>query len=68
MHGSVFGKRTMTEIKPTSRRRCPCGCGNRATHTGRGNGIALVIGCQMAIRRWVRDGIKARSARAKESK
>ena len=64
MQASVFGPRAMIPVESTSRRRCHCGCKKRATHTGRNNGIALVTGCEMYIRRWVRDGIKARSARA----
>lgn len=38
------------------RRKCDCGCGRRSTHTGCANGVALTSGCELAIRRWVRDG------------
>ncbi|WP_185751155.1 hypothetical protein [Arthrobacter sp. 31Y] len=54
--GSVDGHRALIEAPKTSRRRCHCGCGNRATHTGLGDGIALMMGCELSVRRWVRDG------------
>lgn len=39
-----------------NRRRCAL-CGVRkATHTGGANGLAMVSGCELCIRRWVRDG------------
>ena len=63
MHASVYGPRAMVAVEPRSRRRCHCGCKKRATHTGRNNGIALATGCEMYIRRWVRDGIKTRTAK-----
>lgn len=42
---------------PGGRHKCRC-CGRPATHTGGANGIALTSGCEMYIRRWVRDGYK----------
>lgn len=39
-----------------SRRHCHCGCGRRATHLGMANGVALSMGCELSMRRWVRDG------------
>lgn len=48
--------RDMVRAKPGSRKRCDCGCKSRATHIGRGQGAAMVIGCELMIRRWVRDG------------
>jgi hypothetical protein len=54
--GSVNGHRTLIQAPKTSRRRCYCGCGKRATHTGLGDGLALTLGCELSIRRWVRDG------------
>jgi len=36
--------------------RCDCGCGGRATHSGGANGLALMGGCELSVRRWVRDG------------
>lgn len=53
--GSVNGHRTLIRIQPSSRRRCTC-CGKRATHVGLGDGLALMDGCEMRVRRWVRDG------------
>ena len=41
---------------PDRRRKCYCGCGGRATHVGGANGIALTGGCELSMRRWVRDG------------
>lgn len=39
------------------RHKCRCGCGFRATHIGKANGIALTRpGCELSIQRWVRDG------------
>jgi hypothetical protein len=43
-------------VRPTSRRRCHCGCGQRATHIGMANGIGLTSGCELAIARWVKTG------------
>jgi hypothetical protein len=43
-------------VRPTSRRKCCCGCGQRATHQGMANGCALASGCQLAIQRWVKTG------------
>lgn len=37
------------------RRKCYCGCGRRATHLGKANGIALAHGCELWMRRWVVD-------------
>ncbi len=56
--GSVHGKRTMTESRKLSRRRCHCGCKGRASHIGLGDGVALMSGCNFYVRRWVRDGVK----------
>lgn len=56
-HGSARGHRAMVAASPQSRRRCPCGCGTRATHTGLGDGLALTSGCELSVRRWVRDGV-----------
>jgi hypothetical protein len=44
---------------PDRRRKCRCGCGGRATHVGGANGIALTMGCELSIRRWVRTGRKS---------
>lgn len=37
------------------RRNCGCGCGGRSTHAGCANGLALMSGCELSVRRWVRD-------------
>jgi len=39
-----------------NRSRCSCGCGGKQTHVGKANGLALTSGCELSIRRWVRDG------------
>lgn len=39
-----------------NRRRCDCGCGGKTTHAGAANGLALTSGCELSMRRWVRDG------------
>jgi hypothetical protein len=41
------------------RRNCHCGCGKRSTHRGTANGICVMIGCEWAVRIWVRDGTAA---------
>ena len=47
-------KRTL--VKVSSRCRCRCGCKGRETHHGRANGVTLMSGCELYVRRWVRDG------------
>lgn len=65
-HGSVVDHtRYMQPVNPTSRRRCMCGCKQRALHLGMANGVCLVVGCELSIRRWVRDGIKASTVKNK---
>lgn len=44
--------------------RCSCGCNGKATKKGMANGVCLMDGCEMHVRRWVRDGIAARSVKA----
>ena len=41
---------------PNRRRRCLCGCRGAVTHIGMANGVALMSGCELRVRRWVRDG------------
>lgn len=56
-HGSAAEHVRYAEpVWSTSRRRCACGCKKRATHVGMANGLALLRGCELRIRRWVRDG------------
>jgi hypothetical protein len=44
------------EPRPGERRRCRCGCRKRASHAGVANGVTLIQGCDLSMRRWVRDG------------
>lgn len=52
---SADGHRAMITLPPTSRKRCPC-CKHRATHTGLGDGVALMYGCEWRVRLWVKKG------------
>lgn len=36
--------------------KCACGCETAKTHLGFANGICLISGCEMRIRRWVKEG------------
>ncbi|KAB0509657.1 hypothetical protein F7R06_01150 [Pseudomonas moorei] len=56
--GSEDHVRYMEPMSSTSRRRCSCGCKRRATHLGMTKGVGLCSGCEMKIRRWVKDGDK----------
>lgn len=47
--------RSMRKVDSRSRRRCWCGCKTRATHIGLANGLAMTRGCELFIRRWVRN-------------
>ena len=49
---------------PNKRRKCYCGCGGRATHIGLGDGAGMMRGCELTVRRWVRDGAKAQTVKA----
>ena len=42
-----------------SRRRCHCGCKGRVTHNGMTNGVTLMSGCELSVRRWIRDPLSA---------
>lgn len=53
--------RYMQAGDPKWRRRCNCGCKKVGKFIGMANGVGLTTGCEMYIRRWVRDGIKASS-------
>lgn len=46
--------RAAMPIAPTSRSRCSC-CGRRSTHVGVANGFGMMSGCELRVRRWVRD-------------
>jgi hypothetical protein len=54
--GHADGVRDMWPIPARARRRCHCGCNTRQTHVGGNNAIALMGGCELSVRRWVRDG------------
>lgn len=41
---------------PGWRRLCNCGCRKRQSHRGMANGVCLMSGCELRVRRWVRDG------------
>jgi hypothetical protein len=43
------------QVEPRSRRRCRC-CRGRATHRGMANGLCLMMGCELMVAQWVRDG------------
>jgi len=43
-------------VRPTSRKRCSCGCNRRATHRGMANGVCLFRGCELSVRRWIKTG------------
>ena len=58
--GSVNGGRYSERVRSQSRRRCNCGCKQRATHIGMSNGVALITGGELEIRRWVKSGRSAR--------
>ena len=40
--------------RPGRRRKCHCGCGGPKTHSGMANGVCLVSGCELYVRRWVK--------------
>lgn len=62
---AVTNVRYSQPVRPTSRRRCSCGCKRRATHFGMANGICLTLGCELSIARWVRTGSKFAVPRSK---
>ena len=42
--------------RDNKRSKCYCGCNGRATHMGLGDGAGMMSGCELTVRRWVRDG------------
>lgn len=48
--------RSFKKVPSTSRKRCRCGCKQRATHFGLANGVVLRSGCELSIRRWAKQG------------
>lgn len=58
VHGSASDHLRYAEPMPAKyRRRCRCGCGQRASFVGHANGLALMSGCELSVRRWVRSGL-----------
>lgn len=49
--------------RPNKRSKCYCGCNGRATHIGLGDGAGMMSGCELSVRRWVRDVAKAQTAK-----
>jgi hypothetical protein len=43
-------------VDSKSRRCCKCGCAQRATHRGMANGVCVTMGCDLSMRRWVKEG------------
>ena len=44
---------------PWSLTRCRCGCSRRAAHLGLADGYGMMSGCELTVRRSVRDGERA---------
>jgi hypothetical protein len=42
--------------RPGRQPKCGCGCNTPKTHLGFANGVCLTSGCEMKIRRWVKEG------------
>ena len=64
---AVDHKRYAQPIKDRRRaRKCHCGCEKRSTHLGKANGVCLMSGCELQVRRWVRDPQSVYARRAQE--
>jgi hypothetical protein len=62
MNSEIYGnaqihKRTFIKANSRSRRRCNCGCNQRASHIGLANDVAMTMGCELYIRRWVKGNV-----------
>lgn len=57
VYNALNGHRTMQPVQPTSRQRCHCGCGKRATHMKMVDGCCMGTGCELDARRWVRNPV-----------
>lgn len=44
--------------RPGRQPKCYCGCDGNKTHLGFANGVCLTSGCEMTIRRWVKEGAR----------
>lgn len=53
---STLHARYFVKLPAKSRRLCRCGCRRRSTHSGMANGVVLVTGCELSVRRWVKIG------------
>ncbi len=42
--------------RPGRKPKCHCGCNGPKTHRGMANGVCLTSGCELAMRRWQREG------------
>lgn len=42
--------------RPGRQPKCCCGCEGRKTHLGMANGVCLMSGCELLVRRWVKGG------------
>jgi hypothetical protein len=63
---AAAGPRHVAEA-PDRRRRCSCGCKGRTTHVGYANGCAMTSGCELYVRRWVRDPREAARVEREQS-
>jgi len=43
--------------RPGRQPKCSCGCETNKTHLGLANGVCLTSGCEMKIRRWIKEGV-----------
>lgn len=58
---AIHHQRYMEPVEKTrNRRMCPCGCRRKVTHRGMANGVCLMSGCELFVRRWVKDHTSAR--------
>lgn len=55
--GSIWNVRYLEPIQknePGYRRLCRCGCQTRRRFRGMANGVTLMSGCELVVRRWVK--------------
>lgn len=63
VHGSAEDGPRHAEPVPRLRRRCAwMGCEQRACYVGCANGLGMMSGCELHVRRWVRDGYRGLAA------
>lgn len=55
---AINGERSMKLLpgRWRNRRKCHCGCGGKRSHGGYAGGIAMISGCEWAMRYWVNHG------------